>query len=391
MRNLRHLRSCETTPEGFQLGGYCTGLQKRLLFLALLSPFSIPMINLRFLLSSLTLAASAFSQVTYVDLDAATNTTLADGAAVTFGANHTAGDHLWFMRANGTSTLNGAGTCFGSNDSTVENSPMLRTTISGLTPGAQYDIYFYLWAHPTQLWRGRANVATSAPAPELTGYVTTGPSWSTDRRMKALANTSFTFPGETNLGLTYDATTRLETSGHFTNPVRIFEGAAYLFEGAIGRFAADANGEIWVYLDDHPNGGYNNRTWLDGVGYKPAPTNAGGGCGDATIDLVGQQMANMPWNVTLGNADANSLAILLIGFTSQAPVDIAAYGLTPGCLLTNSYFTGYFTVTDAMGASSFSGLIPSLSIPAVPFAFQWATLSTNVNEMSPTLVALFHN
>ena len=87
--------------------------------------------NLLVVSSLCLLATAASAQVVYVDADANTNTTNADGTPLVPVVGPIVNDDQWQLRpfANG-------GTIISSNDSGTgsEDCPMLRTTITGLIP-----------------------------------------------------------------------------------------------------------------------------------------------------------------------------------------------------------------------------------------------------------------
>jgi hypothetical protein len=101
--------------------------------------------------------------VTYSDATSGVNgnTTLANGSTFSPPLNGTTGaDNNWEERTSFASS----GNVFESGGETSENAPELRTTISGLAPGATYAIYTFFWdaTGATENWNIRAGF-TSAP------------------------------------------------------------------------------------------------------------------------------------------------------------------------------------------------------------------------------------
>lgn len=341
------------------------------------------------------LSTIASAQITYVDADCSTNTTLADGTAYTPIAS-TAHDDEWNLRpyANG-------GTILSSNDAGGgEDAPMLRTTISGLIPGLPHMVYGYFWGvvgGPS--WRGRASVDTVVPIPDIQGYNTVHFNGSTFMPMVPLAWDSPVGFNQTTLGLTYDPVTLMETTGHFdaATPVMLQEGNRWLFEIPLGTFVADGNGEIWVFIDDLANATTDsNRTWYDGVGYEWAPFPVGSGCGSTApqIGHVGQPVMNRDFSVTLSAAPANSFALLTIGFGAMTwngqplPLALAPFGF-PGCNLNVSADINLFMQTDPNGEALHTVNLTGVS--TIDLYWQWGVLdATGGLGMTPGLETKFH-
>lgn len=255
------------------------------------------------------------AQVTYIDsvLDSSfgtVNTTLADGTAIAAGThyevNSNASDDKWGIRffANG-------GTVISSNDSSGEDSPILRMPISGLTPGENYNTYAYFWDSTDEArvtagnpdrwqWRGLANFTgetdengdlvgiwasdfdpanadTQMPMTELTHDAdpdNPGPI-TTDDNPNPPTNAGGSTAGQ-----------GFEDGGYFLNNVLVQEGDRYMLQADLGVATADSNGMIFVYIDDFP-GNNINRTWFDGIGFELAPDLLTGDYnGDGTVDAA---------------------------------------------------------------------------------------------------------
>jgi hypothetical protein len=343
-------------------------------------------------LSASGLLATALSaQITYVDADCSTNTTLADGTAYVPMLNSTAIDNVWNQRAfaNGGSILS-------SHDVTgTEDCPMLRTVISGLVPGLPHTIYTYWWGGANVSWRGRGLVDTAQPAPPLPGYVSLWFAASVFSPMTPLAFDAPLGLNQTALGLTRDSN-GFENSGHFANQVLIQEGNRWLYEVPLGTFVPDGNGEIWVYIDDlEGNQSSGNRTWYDGVGYEWAPFQVGFGCGNPTpsIGYVGQPIMTRDFSVTLAGGPPNGLALLAIGFNATSwngvplPLSLAQFGF-PGCTLNVADDINLFSLTDANGAAQASINLSGLS--NLDLYWQWAVLDPTSLVCTPGLETHFH-
>lgn len=201
-------------------------------------------ISLCLLLSAALPAAAA---ITYVDASAA-NTTLANGNPYTPTASLINNDNQWSLR-----TLGNSLTVYTANDSNAdpgEDAPMLRTTITGLTVGAPYDVYIYFWG-----------AGSDAPGGNQRWDIQGG-----------LSDTTLTFydvGNATNLG---HATTGVDPNTYFTNSspaVLVVDTDRRLYQVNLGTAVANASGNINVFIDDAP--GNVNRTWYDGVGYQLIP------------------------------------------------------------------------------------------------------------------------
>ena len=207
-------------------------------------------------LSLLTTIASA--AITYVDATegAGGNTTLINGSQ--FNSTAAAGDDgLWRGRAFG----NGA-TIFEADafDGSNEDAHMLVTSISGLTPGASYNVYGYFWRDPSN-WRLKATVNIG----DITNLATPDP---LDDFLSDDPSVYFSAAGP-NPPTTIS---NPAVAGDFDVAPILAEGNRNLLQANLGSIAADGNGVILVGIDDGDNGLSNGRrTWYDGVGYEPVP------------------------------------------------------------------------------------------------------------------------
>ncbi len=334
---------------------------------------------------------SLTAQITYVDADVSTNTTLANGAPYVPQTVTSSVDNEWTQRA----FANG-GTILSSHDATGnEDCPMLRTVITGLIPGVPHTIYTYWWGGASVNWRGRCAVDTAPPAPQLAGYNSVHFATSAFAPMTPLAFDAPLGANQTSLGLTYDAL-GFENTGHFANQVMLQEGNRWLYEVPLGTFYPDANGEIWVYVDDlEGQQSSSNRTWYDGVGWEWAPLPLGNGCGAPapTIGYVGQPVTTRDFTVTLASAPASSLGMLVIGFNATSwnslplPLSLASFGF-PGCDLNVAVDLNLFLLTDPNGAASYTVNLPQ--VPGLDVYWQWAALSPTGLVTTTGLETRFH-
>ncbi len=329
------------------------------------------------------LAVPATAQITYVDADPATNTTLADGSPFVPNPLNDGSDNNWSNRpfANG-------GTIFSTNDVSVaglEDGPMLRTTIGGLLPGFEYLVYSYCWnaSGSSDVWRLRSKVDTSQPAPDIQGYNTRHFPTSSFLPSTGLAFDAPIGPQQI-LGLNYDAA-GLETDGHFTAPVLIQEGNRWMYEVPLGIHLADGNGEIHVYVDDLANTATNNRTWYDGVGYELAPQRFGNSCGTPTppgIFFSGVPHLNAEMTLAMRGAQPNAAAVLVVGISNttwngrRLPFDLTPFG-APGCQINVSPDVTAGATTDANGDASITFLFSNVA-PATLY-WQWLALGTGIS------------
>ena len=306
---------------------------------------------------SLTLPAAVQAQITYLDATTGMggNTTLADGTPYT-PVPSTAADGEWNDRA----FANG-GTILSSNETGPEDAPMLRTTISGLTAGEAYDIYGYLWGAGS--WRLRALVDTMIPMPQLPGYNALHFATSAFSPSTALGIGAPIGP-QPALDLAFDPL-GFETDGHFANTVLIQEGNRWMYEVHLGTHTADANGEIWVFVDDLANNSSGNRTWYDGVGYELAPARFGTGCGNPTptIDFIGVPTLGTEMGIQLTGAAPMAPVTLLLGISNtnwmgiSLPLDLTPFGV-PGCFLLVSPDATINLTADTSGLASFTSVVP---------------------------------
>lgn len=281
------------------------------------------------LLGGLLMPNPSQAQVTYIEsvIDASfgtVNTTLADGSPLVAGTHYevdsNASDFKWGIRffANG-------GTIISSNDSSGEDSPILRMPVTGLTPGENYNAYAYFWDSTDEArvtagqmdrwhWSGLANLTgetdddgrlvgrwasdfnpedadTQMPMTELTHDAdpdNPGPI-TTDDNPNPPSNAGGSTAGQ-----------GFENGGYFANTVMVQEGDRYMLQADLGVATADSNGMIFVYIDDTP-GNNLTRTWFDGIGYELATAGLEGDyTGDGIVDSIDYAV----WRENLGSDES---------------------------------------------------------------------------------------
>jgi len=201
----------------------------------------------------LSLVVVLRADLTYVDATTS-NTTLANGSAFTPAADGTTGnDNNWELRTgfgSGGTVLESGG------EVPAENAPELKTTLTGLTPGATYRIFACFWdpTNTNEDWNLRAGVIANPGA-----------------------NTLFSAADATT-GLGSTAAVLASTQTFSTAPTTVLDsGNRAMLSASIGTLTADGTGKISVYLDDkNAATSANFRAWYDGLAYEfvaPPPNN----------------------------------------------------------------------------------------------------------------------
>jgi hypothetical protein len=189
-------------------------------------------------------------KITYVEATtgAAGNTTFAAGGTFSPGTATSGTDGLWRLRTLGNNAtafesggdITTAGNAVNGNN---ENVPRLATVISGLVPGASYNLYAYFWSASGQDWRLRADLTNSAG----------------------------------DLPLFVSSSQPTAVAADFVTAPLVVEADRTLRQAALGVATANGSGAIPVYVDDDPAAragianGWTYRTWYDGVGYAAVP------------------------------------------------------------------------------------------------------------------------
>jgi hypothetical protein len=217
----------------------------------------------------------------YVDATtgAAGNTTLSTGAVYnpTTGAGEGAADGNWHLR---TGSFNG-GSVLASGGSGSENSPELRTSVSGLHDGV-YDVFAYFWANPAQDWRLQfGSAASNLQLARVNGA--------------QQAEADQFDPNSPAVTLTGDS------------------GSA-LYREYVGRETVKNGSALTVFLDDY-NANTTTRTWYDGVGYS-------------IVDIIG----DMNHDGVVDAADIQSMEFALS--------DLSAYDSAMGITADDTNFAG---------------------------------------------------
>lgn len=201
------------------------------------------------------LAHGVQAQITYVDAVENGNTIQADGGAMVSNGDNNGIDDIWRARAfgNGATIFEANGATSG--DANTENTPRLKTTISGLSLNT-YNVFAYFWADGSA-WRLGASLTDEAG--ELPVFVGGGVPAGTPMPTVALV-------------------------GDFGNAPLVSEGGRTLWQVSLGTVTGTS---IDVFIDndvlvDRTAGGssWNYRTWYDGVGYSVVPE-------PSTVALVG--------------------------------------------------------------------------------------------------------
>jgi hypothetical protein len=186
--------------------------------------------------------------ITYLDATSGVggNTTLSDGSLFTPPGDSVTGlDNNWEIRNLGT-----GGNVYEAGAEVAENAPEIRTTLSGLTPGAHYAIYAFFWDAngTTENWSIRAGLNSAPGANPL--YSAADATGILGANAGVVAST-----------LTYSGTPPLFTEGN-----RVLQAAS------VGTATADGTGTVRVFIDDKPSTiGANNRSWYDGAGWALLP------------------------------------------------------------------------------------------------------------------------
>lgn len=248
---------------------------------------------------------------TYVDATSGPggNTTLADGSFFTPPLNGVTGlDNQWEERT----VFGSHGNIFEAGGEVAEDAPELRTTLTGLVPGANYAVYVHFWdaTGTTENWHIRAGFNANPGA-----------------------NTAYSAADATAIA---GATAAVPASGlnYLAAPTLFAEANRILLAGFIGTNTADAAGQMRIFVDDLPSPiGANRRTWYDGLSYLPAPaTNPP----SLTSNRVGDSVV-LSWPVSH------------VGWILQMQTNAVETGLGGHWMsLPASYLTNQITVSPAL-------------------------------------------
>jgi hypothetical protein len=172
------------------------------------------------------------------------------------------GNNIWNYRDEG-SAFGGFATIY---ESIQENSPELQVRItSGLTPGSSYDIYTAYWSDGAN-WGVRAGLTSSPGANPV--FNRTGGAGTTAGIFAGSALWA-TLPDDNPENTVDNPSPFINTTdvAGTSNP----PATQQMFLGLVGTQVADANGDIFVYIDDIGDlTDINVRSWFDGLAYVAA-------------------------------------------------------------------------------------------------------------------------
>jgi hypothetical protein len=212
----------------------------------------------------------------------------------------TGADNNWEQRT----VLGSGGNIFESGGEAAENAPELRTTISGLVPGANCAAYVFFWDAngTTENWSIRAGFSSAAGANPL--YSAADASGTLGATASALAS----------------------SLNYVTAPTLFVEANRVLLAASLGVTTANPSGQIHVYLDDKPSTiGANNRTWMDGVGWALSPATS-----PVSINyIVNGSALTLSWPATHTGWRLESCT------NTHPSAPAASWFTVPGTLLTN--------------------------------------------------------
>ena len=237
-------------------------------------------------------SAYAFNPITYVDADSL-------GPILNVGdpTNRTTGNTTqlfnvgfsdWAVRDNGI-----GGDVYQFMGTNGADPTELVTSITGLTPGTEYNFYAFFWqaSSGTAGWYVDASLSGPGAQPtEFTHYTTanlnnlTGPVYEAAElpigNLNAVNLTSeyvVSNPGSTySIGL---------TPGYGNDQTRTNAGPTDLdlLAAKVGSATVSASGQVDVYIRNLTAG---NRVWFDGVGYQKTAGVAGDANGDGQVNLA---------------------------------------------------------------------------------------------------------
>ncbi|MFM1902141.1 MAG: hypothetical protein RLZZ440_41, partial [Planctomycetota bacterium] len=309
------------------------------------------------------------------------NTTLADGTALIAGSvgytttGHAAGDQLWSLLGTPSgqdAVANGGEVWEAGRDS--DDSPALRTTITGLSPGETVDVYAYFWGSTStqQGWRGRASLTHPDLDGTADGQVDQG--WNTRHfstsSFNPMTHVTRNFDTDNPGPVTTDdgGNPGFENGGYFASgsgpfPVVSFEDSRFLAEVPLGSFAANAAGAIDVYIDELIAADSKNRTWYDGVGYGTT----------ALVNSIGTMTVEGDFTQQAGA----TLAIQLFSTSSYDRLEVGG-SLNAGGTLAVTLASGSATLQagdgfDVFDFHSVSGVFDAFSVPELAEGLSWNT------------------
>jgi hypothetical protein len=265
---------------------------------------------------------------TYIDAKHGGNTTLADGSALVPGTNP-----QWQERTglgNESQLYQG-----GSDTANPNEAPVLKTTLSGLTPGNSYNVYVNYWDATGSSWRILAGTSEGS----LTLF---------DSPDDAVVDAT---DGANLNNLTYD-----------TAPL-ITEGNRTMWGGSLGTLVANGSGNIEVFVDDTGTADGDDRTWYDGVSISTGATTAVSQAFTVDGDLTLGAGSTLALDISTPSVldTLNITGNLTAGGTLQVALD----GSAPAPQLGDQF--------NILDFGTFSGSFSSFSLPALGSGLAWDT------------------
>ncbi|MBX3425545.1 MAG: autotransporter-associated beta strand repeat-containing protein [Pirellulales bacterium] len=273
------------------------------------------------------------TQLVYQYLDATHgvggNTTLSSGATFEPTTNPD-----WQLRT----ALGNNGTIYQGGSDDPASAPELKSTITGLTPGATYTVYANYWDATGSQWQIRAGTTSGA----LTLY---------DSPDDAVAGAV----DGINTSTLFYATAPLRTEGNRT-----------MYGAPMGNMVADVNGHIAVFIDDGGNASVGDgRTWYDGLSFS-----------DGSTAAISQTMT------VSGDLTLNAGSTLAIDISTPSAHDklnvtgnLAAGGTLAVSLQAGSPTLAAGNVFDILDFASASGSFSTVSLPSLTGGLSWDTSS----------------
>jgi hypothetical protein len=199
-------------------------------------------------------------KVSYIDASES-NTSESDGSPFTpTGPSGNAGavDNQWHEYTG----YGNGGSCYIAGDGGTENTPAIKTTISGLTDGI-YDVFAYFWSDPEADWGVRGG-----------------------------------FTPSDMLNFNKQSSQHSEAS-QFLDTAEVVDDEAILYRIYIGRKNIRGGASIDVYIDDYDSsfGNRPTRTTYDGVGVARVimKTIPGDLNGDRKVNLIDVALLGQGW------------------------------------------------------------------------------------------------